>query len=259
MAEQDDAVIPAGSGVPVDDTGEAPNQSSEGTANADQSQQAQQDVDASALQKQVENLEKLIGRQSSELGELRQFKTQSEEAKAAAEREPAPDYEAQLADIESQLNNGDIDVAQAMRMTAKVSSEMATADATQAFENKQQQAESQKTIDRFMSDNPDFAQLRDDGVLAGLRKANPLHDDFSAYFQYKAEEATKAADDRIQAARTEGEQKGAAMAEQAKKAANVLGKNGAEVRNKNVKTSFDSPAERKQAMRDALIAAREQG
>ncbi|MCK5849602.1 MAG: hypothetical protein KAH23_01710 [Kiritimatiellae bacterium] len=238
--------IPAGSGVP-EPTGVAP----EVVPVEEVAPVAATPDDA--LVKQVANLEQLVGRQGQELGQLRSFKAQSD-ASANPQPEEAS-FDQKFALIEEQLDSGELDLSKALREVATISANLGAETATNDIRTEMQDNKSREMMDGFIQNNPDFETLMENGELAAIMKANPLHDEFSAYYAYKTNEANTTVEDRIAAAKLEGETIGASKAGAAQNATGVLGKQGADVRDKQTPTTFATPADRKQAMIDALKTA----
>ena len=157
-----------------------------------------------ALGEAYQNLETKLGEQGTELGDLRsankvlteQMESAQEAAKekAKAGEPPATDYESKLAVIYKQLNDGDISVEDALQqsnaLTAEATALKAVKQATQKFETTLQERDAESIQKDFLKANPDFAELRDSGKLEEIKKeAGGMHDDFSAYYAYKATEA----------------------------------------------------------------------
>lgn len=257
--------IPAGSEVPVVET---PGQTAEpaGTPPAAQAGDntpvadsgADRAGDMKSLQEQLANAQKLLGRQGKELGELRQSYTAlSEKAQKAADTSSNPDFDTRLADIQAQVDSGDIDFGQALRLTAQLSAEMGASQAATNIQGQLRQDENRKIQQAFLDANPEFTELVETGALDEIKAANPLHDDVSAYYEYQAVKTRADMAAAIEKARQEGEQKGVKEADQVRNAQKVLGKQGDAVRNTQAKSvTFNSPAEKRQAMIDALKEAR---
>lgn len=156
------------------------------------------------LAKDHENLQDLYGKHTEEVGDLRSANKvlteqmesvqKAAEEKAKAGEPPATDYESKLAGIYKQLNDGDISVEDAMQqsnaLTAEATALKAVDQATQKFETTLQERDAESIQKDFLKANPDFAELRDSGKLEAIKKeAGGMHDDFSAYYAYKATEA----------------------------------------------------------------------
>lgn len=249
-------VIPAGSGVPTIDVGET-------EATAQETQEQPKDTgnkaseDMASLKEQLANAQNLIGRQGQELGELRQsYQALSDSQQQAAEASGDDDYEAKILDIREKVDNGEIDFGEAFALSTKLSVEMGARKASDTIKTELQRSESQKIQEKFFKEHPDFVELRDSGALSDIMRENPMHDEFSAYHEAKRVEMVKKFEEAVANAKAEGEQAGAQMAEQKKKASGVLGKQGSGVRDTNQPKSFKNAAERRQAMIDAVKGAR---
>ena len=253
MVKKEEKNIPSGSEVPVN-AGETQDA---GTNDAGTKTEEKPNEEVKSLQEQLANSQKLIGKQGTELGELRQQQqAMSEQMTAKADENKGDDYEMRLSQIQEQVESGEIDFGQALSLTARLSAEMGANQASTAFKLDMEQRESRKVQADFLDANPDFTELQQSGALNDLKTANPMHDDVSAYYEFKRTELEQSMADAVAAAKAEGEQSGANMADQARKAGNVIGKQGAGVRDQNKPTTFNSPQEKKEAMVEALRAAR---
>jgi len=152
-------------------------------------------------------LESKIGQQGSELGSMKQMNQmlleQMQQSQAQANT-PATevekddfDYESQMAEIQNAVNEGDLSVDQAIAKASELSAEKATRSAMtqyQAAEAKKAQEQAQQ---RFLDENPDFLEMQKTGALEPIKQALPgLHDDFSAYYAMKAQQAAAAAQEK---------------------------------------------------------------
>jgi len=150
--------------------------------------------------------------QGGEIGELRaqnkeltgQLVNQGKEADKAvaqaADAPPSTDYEKMQRDIAQRVDAGEIDVGAALQesnaLTAQMVQENAQVQIDGAMEKAQgqfqktlQDRDNQATYDKFNEQNPEFTQMQQDGTLEKIRAENPMHDDFSAFFQAKANAA----------------------------------------------------------------------
>jgi len=164
---------------------------------------------AGDLDKGYGELQTRFDTQGGEIGELRaqnkeltgQLLNQGKQAeKAVAQAEDAPpptDYEKMQRGIAQRVDDGEIDVGVALQesnaLTAQMVQENAQVQIDEAMEQAQgqfqqtlQERDNQATYDKFNEQNPEFAQMQADGTLAKIRAENPMHDDFSAFFQAKA-------------------------------------------------------------------------
>jgi len=156
-----------------------------------------------ALAAAYQSLESKLGEQGDELGQLRTTtKTLTEQLTSmqeAARKEGSPGeatttYESQLADIYKQLEDGDLSIEQAMQqsnaLTAEMAAEKAVAKASESFQTTLQERDAEGLQKQFLKDHSDFTTLRDSGKLEPFKQEyGGMHDDFSAYFAYKAAEA----------------------------------------------------------------------
>ena len=92
--------------------------------------------------------------------------------------------------ITEQLKSGDMSIEEAISESAKATTLNVTQVMRQEFETEMartlQERDKAAAQARFENENPDFAQLRDSGALNKIKAGNPLHDDFSAFWDYKA-------------------------------------------------------------------------
>jgi len=206
-----------------------------------------------ALAKAYGELEGKLGEQGSELGTLRAAnKTLTEgieaerQAKEAAKEEGATDYESQLKEIYTQVNAGDITVEDAMQqsnaLTAEAAASRAVEVATERFETTLQDRDAKAIQDQFLKDNPDFEEIRNSGKLEPFKKASGgMHDDFSAYFAFKATTAHEA-----------GKKEAAKLAAGDEKTKTVLTKPGESIQQTNKPKTPLSETETEESMLAAL-------
>ena len=240
--------IPAGSSVP-EPTGQTPENAPTSPAVKTEEVKSESVKDTSLMEKQLANLEKVIGRQGEELGQLRKEK----ESNAAPEQ---PNYDQMEANITEQLDSGELDLATAMKQISRLASQRGAEEAVSTIEQNQQRNQNEAAIGKFKQDNPDYDSVKASGVLDEIASENPLHDDFSAYLEYKRNELASSMEQQIVAAKQAGEQEGAALAAESGNAANVLGGRGNDVRDTIKQTNFTSRGQMKSAMSDALSKVR---
>ena len=225
--------IPAGAEVPAEETGET-------TTTEEPSQDQQPDV--AALQQQIANLEKLVGRQGEELGTYRkQVQAQPQEPE-----EDKPSFDDLEAEIMDKLDEGELDVNEAMRQIAKLASERGAETAISRMTQQQQEERLSAAVQQFMKEHSDFEQLKESGALQREIEANPIHDEFSAYYALKAKQAEEA-----------GKQKGMEIASESNNAQKVIGKSG-DTPPAPTQT-LNTRSEVKQAMAERLRAVRANG
>ena len=102
------------------------------------------------------------------------------------------DYQSELSEVYKELESGEIGIEEAMQrsntLTTETASKKAIEQATKQFQTTLQERDAEAIQKKFLKDNPDFAELRDSGKLEPIKQeSGGMHDDFSAYFAYKAQ------------------------------------------------------------------------
>jgi hypothetical protein len=259
--EEEKDIIPTGSEVPAEESGQTSQeepttevgQTEPEGEQTDEGKDESKESESEALKKQIANLEKVLGRQGKELGDLKKNKSSEQETK-----EEAKDYDALEAEITDKLDAGEIDLKTALRQMNQLATERGAQMATMRFQEQQKQQTSAKMVNEFKQKNPDFEEVLESGELDKIIQDNPLHDDFSAYHEYKLRQTQAQLDDQLKAAREEGKSEGMKLASESSNASKVLGKRGDALRSQNKTKQPANRAETKRAMLEALKAAREQ-
>jgi len=164
--------------------------------------------------KSYEELHKKFGEHSNVVGELRkqnqtlaqQMAELQQQAKASvkeARNEPPPtDYEKMLSDIAEKLETGELSEREALVQSNKITREWTKAEAAQEKEQLLTQArsevqnilaakDSEKVVEKFHEQNPDFKELMAQGALEPLKAEDPLLDDLAAFWKYRANVAAQ--------------------------------------------------------------------
>ena len=247
--------IPAGSEVPENEDGQTTDNAAEETTEqntqteeteTEETKKEGESSEAEELRKQVANLEKVLGRQGKELGDLKKSKTQQEE-------EPPKDYDALEADIVDKLDAGEMDLKTALRQMNQLASERGAMQATQRFQEEQKQQTSNQMISQFKQNNPDFDEVLESGALDEIIQSNPLHDEFSAYHEFKLNRTQAEIDAKIQQAKEEGKNEGMKIASESSNASKVLGKRGDALRSQQTGKQPTNRAETKAAPKASKI------
>jgi hypothetical protein len=102
-----------------------------------------------------------------------------------------------FAEITRKLEDGDISMSEAMAEQRKLIEASSQQRIEQVMYEQQREAEASRIEEKFLSDNPDFVELRESGDLDTLISKNPMHDRFSAYYAHKLEAEQKAAEARV--------------------------------------------------------------
>lgn len=209
-------------------------------------------------EERYKQLEKKLGEQGNELGVMRQQNQELQSTLQQMQKQPesqeeAQGLETQLKNIRTKMDVGDLSPDEAMFETAQIVSQMSRMEAEQIADQRlqkfQQDSQAEQILNTFHKDNPDFEELRQTGTLEEVKKQLPgLHDDFSAYYAYKAQTA---ADEAYERGKAEMEK----LASGDAAAGKVLSKPGNTIRQKN-QQPLTSPKDIKQSMLDRLKAAR---
>ncbi len=234
MSEKKD-VMPAGSRPPQEEDAtknQPPEQTPEGAEQDKQEQKQEQDqdqpkhADAEALAKANKALEQKLGEQGRELGELRQL-VQQLQVPAQEEVEEGPDYQAELTEVISGINEGELDIGEGMSKLATLLEQKNATETEARISQALQQREAEAQTTQFLQDEPEFRNLVSSGVLDAIKAERPgLHDNVSAYYAYKAQQAEKEAYER-------GKAEAAKLAQGAEQTKQVLQKPGQTARQTN--------------------------
>lgn len=160
------------------------------------------------LAKAYEKLHSKFGEAGKERGDLKaQNKVLAQQLEALMkqqqskpeEAKPKTDYEAMRLDIAKKVSNGDLSAEEGLDAMAKWSADFANYKASDAMERavatmreqldaKFQDLEARKIQEKFQEKNPDYPQVAQSGELDRYMAENPMHDQFSAYYAYKADQ-----------------------------------------------------------------------
>jgi hypothetical protein len=114
------------------------------------------------------------------------------------EQPPADDFDTKLVDLNKKLDEGEVSMSEYMKDYTKLVETRTTAkvQAIQAEQQKNMKMSSLET--QFLSKNADYMDIVQSGKLEPIKQADPLHDNISAYYAYKAQEAKAGAEKSIQ-------------------------------------------------------------
>jgi hypothetical protein len=168
------------------------------------------------LEKSYSELSSKIGEQGNRLGEMEKDKSflmnqleglQAKNQEAPIDQGKADDFDAQLGLISKQVEDGDLSIGEGMQQTAKISAQMAQTETVKGLKQEQDAATIEHSKRTFADSNPDFFEMQQAGVLDEVKGKLPgFHDDISAYYAIKAEQATAS----VESARAEGVELGKA-------------------------------------------------
>jgi len=210
--------------------------------------------DASELVGAYGELEKKLGSQGNEVGDLRrktqELAAQLEETRKAAEAKneaPKTDHDQMMAEIQKQVDEGELSVEEAIFKTSEITAaklaEQAAITAQNTINQALQERDQAQAIKEFHQANPKFAEVQASGILEQYKAQNPMEDDLSAFRMWERDqafEAGKAAQSQIEAG--------------AQQTDNVLTKPGQTIRQTNTPKPV-TVEERKASMLAAINAA----
>jgi len=149
------------------------------------------------MEKSYSELESKLGEQGSRLGESEKqnsvLSSQLEKSqKEPAKEEPKTDFDAMLADVASQMEEGDLSISEGLTKSAQISAQMGAAQAVDGVRQDQERRVVEGSKAQFAEQNPDFFEMQQSGALEEIKSSLPgFHDDVSAFFAHK-EQLTKA-------------------------------------------------------------------
>lgn len=162
------------------------------------------------LEKAYISLQSKIGQRANELSELRTSNQQlSEQVSKIAqmyeqqqqqEAAPAVDYNEQANQIYKAVDTGEIELGEGLRRLdeirqnqyAEISKNQGEAVLTEmqaAYQADLRARDEQKMIDEFHKKEPRFREFAESGAMEELMSSNPMHNELSAYYEWKAQQA----------------------------------------------------------------------
>lgn len=220
------------------------------------------------LAKSYQELEQEHGRKSTELGSLRKqvdmlsnlVSNQSKQNNAPAQAtDRVSMIDKELAAVKEQADAGDLTSGEAAMRAANLAAEKATIMAQSQFQNFMKTQKAEEIQAKFIKDNPDFRPLLDSGQLDAIKAENPMHDNFSAFLEYKMRQKGAEAQQSAKAAYDKGLQEGTKLKEGVQPASKVLSKPGTAIRQTNNQQGPVSDRERIAGMMDVLNKMRSGG
>ena len=141
---------------------------------------------------QLEAQNKLLAEQNREL--------MSRPSQAQPQQgDPPPDqnFDAKLGDLAKKLDDGDISMSEYMKEYTGII-EARTEQKVQAVASEQEKSIKMSSLENdFLSKNPDYMEVVNGGKLEVIKQANPLHDNISAYYAYKAQLAEESIEQKV--------------------------------------------------------------
>jgi hypothetical protein len=188
-------------------------------------------------------LEQDHGRLGSELGSARKqnetllnLVSQGVQGSAAAST-PQESTADQIAKIDKELDSidaaveaGEMSISEGRKKDRELTRQRTQLEMNDQFAKAKSQNDAAGMVANFKAAHPDFQQALDSGALEEIKKANPLHDNISAYYEWKANEAIAGADAREKTAFEKGKAEISSLAAGSQATNRVLGRSGSEVR-----------------------------
>jgi hypothetical protein len=198
---------------------------------------------ADDLANAYQSLEQDHGRIGSELGSARKqnetllnLVSQGVQGGAAAStpQESTADaiakIDKQLDEIDAAVEAGEMSISEGRKKDRELTRQRTQLEMNDHFAKAKSQTDAAAMATNFKSTHPDFQQALDSGALDEIKKANPLHDNISAYYEWKANQAVADADAREKAAYEKGKADISSLASGSQATNRVLGRSGSEVR-----------------------------
>jgi len=214
-----------------------------------------------------QELEKTLGKQGAELGDLRKqneiygkaLESVQKTTPQKTETTQTRDFNAELTAIEKKAEAGEISFGESIRLAAQITEEKTLARARDEYRQFDSERQTQTAEQQFLKQNPDFQDVLKSGVLDPILEANPLYNNLNAYQAYKAQqreaELTANMTQAEKAAYEKGKAEIGSLAEGAKVADTVLSKPGTAMREGKPAKTLDEH-DIKQGMLAALDKAR---
>lgn len=214
-----------------------------------------------------QSLEQDHGRLGNEVGNLRKqnemllnLANNATRGGTAAQAQPEPglDFDKLLAETTGAVEAGDLSVGEGMKKVAELTTQKMATLAKQTYAEMDSERNAKDFIKEFQKENPDYAQALQSGELDAIKAKNPMHDNLSAYYEWKSAKTQTEATQAVKDAFEKGRNETAALAAGADATKRVLGKSGSEARMTNTNTTFTPVTEAGKitGMMDALKAAR---
>jgi hypothetical protein len=199
-------------------------------------------------------LEKKFGGMGDELGKLREINASLlsalQNGSSAAQPAAVPaQSQPELADIIASMERGEMDIPDAIGQVAQIIEGRTSALTAQQFQQYEEKRRAQEIYQSFLQKNPDYEEVLQSGALAPLKRANPMHDDFSAFLEYRA-------DKRVREAYEKGREETSKIAAGADATKKTLGQDGTSVRDVNAPKKPLNRQEKINTMLEAMKKAR---
>ena len=204
------------------------------------------------MAKSYTDLEQALGRQKSELGDLRKQVAQADDERAAVqEANPPQDFEGARAMIEQKIDEGEMSLTEGLTQLSALTQQETAAQMEEKFAAYDEKRTANDQYSQFIGSNPDFIEMEESGMLAEEMRGNPMHDKFSAFHAVKGRMETQAAYEK-------GKEEALKIAKGADGTRSVLAKPGGSSRDVVAPKKGMGEADKVSGMMSALQSARGQ-
>ncbi len=221
------------------------------------------------LEKGYKEIESRFGAQSNELAGMKnqvsmltnlikatKQNTQTPQPPQSTQNDELSKIDAEIRDVAAKADTGDLTSGEATLKAAELATKKASIIAQSHFEKMMHKQNAESVQREFIKENPDFKTLLDSGQLDQIKSTNPMHDNFSAYFAYKAMQEKQNLSNVEKTAYDKGMQDGSKLKDGSIPASKVLSKPGTNVRQVNNSTTPISDLQKRQGMMDVLAQMR---
>lgn len=148
------------------------------------------------LAKSYAELETTLGRQKSEIGDLRKKLQEVEQNISASPNEPAEpptDFEVLRQEVQQKVEDGELSIGEGLAKMSEITKQETAADMEQKFAEYDKKRTAEEVYSDFVDSHPDFLEMEQQGIIDQEMATNPMHDKFSAYWAAKAKVEAEAA------------------------------------------------------------------
>ncbi len=188
--------VPSGS-IVADNSGEEvrqPSQEASSEAPANQDGNQQQGQEDSGQGQEGSGQEDFAAKLAAKLDDLnssiKNMGTQPQgDPQGQGSQEPARDYDSELAELQTQAENGDISYNELIAKSQAIHEAKTQDMVRQEIGNYHHQQQTQSLQDRFLSENPGFESFVGSPENQAMQQANPVLDNVSAFYANEAHAA----------------------------------------------------------------------
>lgn len=216
-------LVEAQSGEPTGQQ-QAEQSAQDAPAQQDKQELAQSSADIARFEQMLKASQSMIGKQSSEIGQLR---SQLEQMHKANQQPQGPSDDQVLNDILRKIDSGELEPGEGMRQALAIQSNLTASQVMSQLSQQQRANESAQIQQAFLKKNPDYYDTLQSGVLDQYMKDDPLSDEYTAYHRFKADERVANLEKEYQQKIAAAKEEGAKLAKGANAAGYVIGRQGA--------------------------------